>query len=107
MDGGSGAASYQAVFDAVRSVEGAGNPHRTRLRRIAGLWDIDIDIEVDPKLTVREAHRIATAVERAIKERIEGGVYDIMVHVEPTGDSKRGKEEGYGLREEELEPPPA
>jgi cation diffusion facilitator family transporter len=104
MDGGSGTESYQAVFDAVRSVKGAGNPHRTRLRRIAGLWDIDIDIEVDPALTVREAHQIATAVERAIKDRIEGGVYDIMVHVEPTGDSERSPEEGFGLREKEIHP---
>ncbi|GHV72574.1 cation transporter [Spirochaetia bacterium] len=103
MDGGSGTASYKAVFDAVRSVNGAGNPHRTRLRRVAGLWDIDIDIEVDPKLTVREAHKIASEVEKAIKTRIEGGVYDIMVHVEPIGDSKRHPNEGYGLREEEIQ----
>ena len=46
MDGSDGAESYRAVFDAVHSVAGAGNPHRTRMRRIAGLWDIDIDIEV-------------------------------------------------------------
>jgi cation diffusion facilitator family transporter len=96
MDGSS-IDSYRAVFEAVRSVEKAGNPHRTRMRRIAGLWDIDIDIEVNPDITVREAHAIATEVEFAIKSRVEG-VYDIMVHVEPVGDS--GKHEGFGLREE-------
>jgi cation diffusion facilitator family transporter len=101
MDGGSGQESYQAVFDAVHSVQGAGNPHRTRMRRIAGRWDIDIDIEVDPNLTIREAHRIASRVERAIKERVEG-VYDIVVHVEPIGDSKKNTLEGYGLCEQEL-----
>jgi cation diffusion facilitator family transporter len=101
MDGSTGTASYQAVFDAVNSVTGAGNPHRTRMRRIAGLWDIDIDIEVDPALTVWEAHIIATQVEKAIKERIEG-VYDIMVHVEPLGDSLGRKDEGYGLDEARL-----
>jgi cation diffusion facilitator family transporter len=101
MDGSTGTASYQAVFDAVYSVSGAGNPHRTRMRRIAGLWDIDIDIEVDPALTVWEAHIIATQVEKAIKERVEG-VYDIMVHVEPLGDSRDRKDEGYGLDEERL-----
>jgi cation diffusion facilitator family transporter len=101
MDGGSGKESYQAVFEAVHSVKGAGNPHRTRMRRIAGYWDIDIDIEVDPKLTVREAHRIASHVERAIKERVEW-VYDIVVHVEPIGDSQKNTLEGYGLCEQEL-----
>jgi cation diffusion facilitator family transporter len=96
MDGSS-VESYKAVFEAVHSVEKAGSPHRTRMRRIAGLWDIDIDIEVNPDITVREAHYIATEVELAIKSRVEG-VYDIMVHVEPVGDS--GKYEGFGLREE-------
>jgi cation diffusion facilitator family transporter len=101
MDGGSGSEPYRTVFEAVHSVDGAGNPHRTRMRRIAGLWDIDIDIEVDPRLTVREAHGIATRVEGAIKERVEG-VYDIMVHVEPIGDSQKQGYEGYGLSEREL-----
>jgi cation diffusion facilitator family transporter len=101
MDGASGRESYRAVFEAVHGVSGAGNPHRARMRRIAGLWDIDIDIEVDPYLTVQEAHTIASQVEKAIKERVEG-VYDIMVHVEPWGDQKRQKNEGYGLCEETV-----
>jgi cation diffusion facilitator family transporter len=101
MDGGSGPEPYRRVFDAVHSVEGAGNPHRARMRRVAGLWDIDIDIEVDPNLTVSEAHQIATRVEGAIKRRVEG-VYDIMVHVEPATEDKGHKKEGYGLSEDEF-----
>jgi cation diffusion facilitator family transporter len=101
MDGSSGPEPYRLVFEAVHSVTGAGNPHRTRMRRIAGLWDIDIDIEVAPDLTVSEAHAIATQVERAIKKRVEG-VYDIMVHVEPAVRDQGHKKEGYGLSEEEL-----
>jgi cation diffusion facilitator family transporter len=100
MDGGSNREFYQAVFTAVRSVEGAGNPHRVRMRRIAGLWDIDIDIEVAYDITVSQAHQIATNVERAIKERVEA-VYDIMVHIEPAGFNH--KREGYGLSEAVLE----
>jgi cation diffusion facilitator family transporter len=102
MDGSAETDAYQAVFDAVHSVPGAGNPHRTRMRRIAGLWDIDIDIEVNPDLTVYAAHRIATQVELAIKDRVEG-IFDIMVHVEPSGDHHRGDTEGYGLSEEEIQ----
>jgi divalent metal cation (Fe/Co/Zn/Cd) transporter len=73
------------------------------MRRIAGLWDIDIDIEVAPDLTVSTAHRIATQVEQAIKERVEG-IFDIMVHVEPAGDHHQGDAEGYGLSEDEIRP---
>jgi len=98
MDGGSDKAFYQAVFDAVKSVEEAGNPHRVRMRRIAGLWDIDIDIEVPPNIKLVEAHSIARKVETAIKKRIEN-VYDIMIHVEPAGNIEN---EGYGLSEEIL-----
>jgi cation diffusion facilitator family transporter len=105
MDGSTGPEPYRLVFEAVHSVEGAGNPHRTRMRRIAGLWDIDIDIEVAPDLTVSEAHAIATRVEGAIKERVEG-VYDIMVHVEPAVADQGHKKEGYGLSEQELKGSP-
>jgi divalent metal cation (Fe/Co/Zn/Cd) transporter len=68
------------------------------MRRYAGLWDIDLDIEVPPNKTVLEAHWIAHNVEAAIKERVEG-VYDIVVHVEPAGNVET---EGFGLREDEL-----
>lgn len=96
MDGAADDSSYHHLFEAVRSIPEAGNPHRTRMRRIAGFWDIDIDIEVDPSLTIAEAHDIACKVESAVKERIEN-IFDIMVHVEPAGNEQV---EGYGLREE-------
>jgi len=96
MDGSSDKSSYKAVFEAVKSVEEAGNPHRVRMRRIAGFWDIDIDIEVASHKTVMEAHWIAHKVEMAIKGRIEN-VLDIVVHVEPEGNLE---EESYGLSEE-------
>jgi len=102
MDGGSDKTYYREVFDAVNSVEEAGNPHRVRMRRIAGLWDIDLDIEVAPNKTVTEAHWISYRVEKAIKARIEN-VYDIMVHVEPAGNMEN---EGYGLSEESLKTSP-
>ena len=93
MDGGPDRTYYQVVFDAVNSVEEAVNPHRVRMRRLAGLLDIDIDIEVPPNKTVVEAHWIAFKVEKAIKEKLDN-VYDIMVHIEPAGNQE---DEGFGL----------
>ena len=98
MDGGSDKEHYKEVFNAVKTVEEAGHPHRVRMRRIAGFWDIDIDIEVPPNKTVIEAHWIAHKVENAIKMRVEN-VYDIMIHVEPSGNVE---DEGYGLSEESF-----
>jgi len=99
MDGGSYKAYYKVVFDAVRSVKEAGNPHRVRMRRVAGFWDIDIDIEVPPHISITEAHWIAYKVETAIKQKVEN-VYDIMIHVEPAGNLET---EGFGLSEDTME----
>ena len=99
MDGSGNDKSYKMLFEAVRSVPEAGNPHRTRMRHIAGFWDIDMDIEVDPSISVQEAHEIATKVEKAVKESIEG-IFDIMVHIEPAGNKQN---ESYGLSEDRLD----
>ena len=99
MDGNADDERYRCLFKAVKSVSGAGNPHRARIRKMATTWDIDLDIEVDGNLTVREAHEIAEQVEHAIRRDI-ADVYDIMVHVEPAG---RGEHtEQYGLSAKDV-----
>ena len=98
MDGSNGLGPYRVIIDAVNAVEGAANPHRARMRRIAGFWDIDLDIDVDPKCTVIEAHSIASQVEKEIKLRLEN-VFDIMIHIEPSGNIEI---ETYGLSEDEM-----
>jgi cation diffusion facilitator family transporter len=101
MDGGSPPEKYREVFEAVRSVDGAVNPHRARIRRIAGFWEINIDIEVDGALSVYDAHHIATCVETAIRAKLGEAVYDIMIHVEPAGGGQE-ENEVFGLKEETL-----
>jgi len=98
MDGSHDMEPYRVIVRAVNSVEGASNPHRARMRRIAGLWDIDFDIDVDPNCTVMEAHSIASQVENEIKRNLEN-VYDIMIHIEPCGDNAV---EVFGLSESEM-----
>ena len=98
MDGSANIQPYQVIVEAVNSIEGASNPHRARMRRISGFWDISFDIDVAPGITISEGHRIASRVENEIKGRMEN-VFDIMVHVEPRGDKS---EETYGLSENEM-----
>ncbi len=95
MDGSLERGPYDAIFAAVASIKGAGNPHRTRVRHMGSFLMADLDIEVDPKLTVAAAHDIAAAVELAIKERLPE-VYDVVVHIEPRGNLEA--DERYGLR---------
>jgi cation diffusion facilitator family transporter len=100
MDGSRDTQPYRVVIDAVNAVEGASNPHRARMRRVAGFWDIDFDIDVDPEGTVTQAHDLASQVEEEIKRRLEN-VFDIMIHVEPGGEHA---DESFGLTEEMIQP---
>ena len=93
MDGSHNQEPYWALMKAVEKTKGASNPHRIRMRKIAGFWDIDCDIEVDPNLTVSKAHNIASKVEENIKKELSN-VYDIVVHIEPHGDDAH---EGFGV----------
>ena len=98
MDGNNDMEPYRIIVCAVNSVDGAANPHHARIRRISGFWDINFDIDVDPKCTVFEAHIIASKVENKIKQNLEN-VYDIMIHIEPRGDNGL---EAFGLSEEDI-----
>jgi cation diffusion facilitator family transporter len=97
MDGTEGEGPYGEIFAAVASVPGAGNPHRTRVRKLGSLLVVDLDIEVEPELTVKAAHDISIGVERAIKRALPE-VYDVIVHIEPRGNTE--EDERYGLRPE-------
>ena len=99
MDGIDDMGVYHRLFEAVHSVEGAHNPHRVRARKIGHHYMINLDIEVQPHLSVQEAHGIAKNVEDSIKSRLKN-IYDVMVHVEPLGN--REEDEKYGITESDI-----
>lgn len=99
MDGVKDIRVYNKIFEAVEKVPGAGNPHRVRSRMIGNLYMITLDIEVNPQMTITQAHEIADAVEKSIKHSIDN-VYDILVHVEPTG--KCQDDEKFGIDREMI-----
>ena len=99
MDGIDDTLVYNRLFESVRSVDGAHNPHRVRARKIGHYYMINLDIEVDPKLSVKKAHDIAKNVENSIKSNLRN-IYDVMVHVEPLGNLEA--DEKYGITEKEI-----
>ena len=101
MDGNTDNSLYKKLFDAAYSVPGVMNPHRARIRKMASLFDIDLDIEVDPQMTVYDAHELTEQVEDAVRREIPD-VYDIVVHVEPAGSDNHQRKEEYGLRPENM-----
>ena len=94
MDGVKDVNVYNKIFEAVETVPGASNPHRVRSRMIGNLYMITLDIEVNPQITITQAHQIADAVEKSIKSSIDN-VYDILVHVEPAGECQT--DEKFGI----------
>lgn len=61
------------------SVRGVG---AVRVQPIGGSWRADLELRVDPALSVGEAHRIADEVELRIVEAVER-VLEVVVHIEP------------------------
>ena len=99
MDGINDTSIYNKIIEAVESVPGAFNPHRIRSSQIGNAYNIVLDIEVDGKLSLTEAHHIAQDVEDQINSRIDD-IYDIVVHVEPK-DSTHCKEK-YGISKDNI-----
>lgn len=67
-----------------RDVPGVLSCHRCRARRVGSRIFADLHVLVDPKMSVMDAHEIATQVERRLKARVKGLV-SVVVHVEPRG----------------------
>ena len=94
MEGNQKLSLYDDVFSAVNSIKGVYNPHRVRIRHLSYMYIVDMDIEVDGKLTVNEAHNKAVQVENAIKKSIKN-IYDVIIHVEPIGNIEQKEKFGY------------
>ncbi len=97
MDGVQDEGVYQKIFEAVDKTAGADNPHRVRSRQIGNRYQIVLDIEVNPDITLKEAHDIAETVENNIRQSIEN-VYDIVVHVEPCGACNKNEKFGVSRK---------
>ena len=68
---------------AALSVPGALGIEKCFARRTGLRYHVDLHLEVDPEMTVRESHQIAARVRASIKQRLPW-VADVLVHVEPS-----------------------
>lgn len=64
------------------NVPGAIGIEKCFARRTGLKYHVDLHLEVDPELTVRDSHLIAKQVKSNIKEQLDW-VADVLVHVEP------------------------
>jgi len=81
MDVAPGKATLAAIEEVVRRTRGVEGYHAFRARQLGGTVAMDIHIQVDPSITVREGHEIAAEVKHDVFAL--GGVAEVIVHVEP------------------------
>jgi divalent metal cation (Fe/Co/Zn/Cd) transporter len=64
------------------SVPGTAGVEKLFARNTGLQYHVDLHLEVDPEMTVRQAHLIANEVRFAIRRQLNW-VADVLVHVEP------------------------
>jgi cation diffusion facilitator family transporter len=74
-----------AIREVSLTVPGAVGVEKCFARNVGLQYYVDLHLEVDPDLTVRKSHEIATEVRFAIRKRLDW-VADVLVHVEPAPD---------------------
>jgi len=82
VDRAPSAAAMERIERAVRDTEGVRSHHAFRARKIGGKIIMDIHVQVDPDLTVRQGHDIAEDVDRRVLEA-DPSVVEAVVHIEP------------------------
>lgn len=87
--------SMKQIRAAALSVPGSRSIEKCFARRTGFKYHVDLHLEVDPDLTVRESHDIATEVREQVKQRLDW-VADVLVHVEPAQDFSRDVKAGRG-----------
>ena len=70
------------IRDIALAVPGALGVEKCFARKTGLKYHVDLHLEVDPSMTVRASHEIATQVRIAIKENLDW-VADVLIHVEP------------------------
>ncbi len=75
----------QAIRDSILSVDGVRSLHILRTRSMGADALVDVHIQVDPELSVSEAHYISESVRLKLIKEIEE-VADVMVHIDPEDD---------------------
>lgn len=64
--------------------------HKFRARRVGSRIFADVHVLVDPKLSVKDSHEVATKLERRLKTKVSN-LTSVVVHVEPVRRCKSGK----------------
>ncbi|MGD0177454.1 MAG: cation transporter dimerization domain-containing protein [Candidatus Bathyarchaeia archaeon] len=83
------------VAEIAEKVPGSRGVHNVHIQKIAGKLSVDLRLEVSANLTVKQAHEIASEVERRVKAA-DSEIADVIVHMESASDLISRELEGRG-----------
>lgn len=84
------------------AVDGVRSIHMLRTRKSAGNILIDVHIQVDPRLSVSEGHRIGDVVRQSLLNQADG-ITDVTIHIDPENDEKIDHCDQLPLREQVIQ----
>lgn len=85
MDGQPDNGLLETITAMAEGVPGVEHVHEIRGRRSGQYLIIDLKLDMDPEMTVRESHTIATEVKKLIFAKF-ANVGDVMIHINPHDD---------------------
>lgn len=71
------------IRETAATIPGARGVEKCYARKTGLRYHVDLHLEVDPQMTVRQSHQLAHEVQQRILERLDW-VADVLVHVEPS-----------------------
>lgn len=90
------------IREKIMAVDGVRAMHDLRTRRMGGNAFVDVDVLVDPSITVSEGHRIGEEVLMRLNQDIDE-VTDVTVHIDPEDDETETPSRDAPMRGEMLE----
>lgn len=89
---------YKITIKAANDFSCIKNPHKIRARKAGYVYFVDLHIELDPDMTIKEANKITEQYEKKIKE-LNNYIKDVVIHMEPFENDEK---EGYGLDKNKI-----
>jgi cation diffusion facilitator family transporter len=102
IDTGLDEREVESIRETLESIPGVVGAHDLRTRRMAHRALVDAHVQVDPRISVSEGHRIAEEA-RARVLLAHRQILDVLVHI----DAEEDGDEGGGVAASEAEHPPA
>lgn len=82
LDGSLPAETEKEIRQLIKSVEGIEGVHKLKTRKIGNNISVEVHTAMDGKITLEEAHNIATLAEKKLKKRF-GRKTHVGIHMEP------------------------